>query len=149
MEHIRFDSGVLSEVFRYLTIKVRCMSSEECHCVLTLDEMSVKCGVEFDNRTGLFVGDVTLPNHSGAATHALVFMAGGISTRWKQTVAYFMTGNSTDGRILCDILKQIIVLCYDIHLNVVAVTSDMGSANRAMWKSLGIVSTREHRRRSL
>jgi len=54
-----------------------------------------------------------------------------------------MTENSTDGRILCDILKQIIVLCYDIHLNVVAVTSDMGSANRAMWKSLGIVSTRE------
>jgi len=51
--------------------------------VLMLDEMSVKCGVEFDNRTGRFVGDVglTLPNHSGAATHALVFMLGGISTR--------------------------------------------------------------------
>ena len=126
-------------MFGYLSVKVKCMSPEERECVLTLDEISIKAAVEFDNRSCNFIGDVTLPKHSGAATHAVVFMLGGISTRWKQTVAYFFSGNSTDGRVLCDIVKEIIVLCSGIGLNVMAVTSDMGSANRAMWKTLGIV----------
>jgi len=32
----------------------------------------------------------------------------------------------------------------NIDLNVLAVTSDMGSANQAMWKSFGIVSTKHN-----
>ena len=143
MQHIRFESGVLSEVFSYLQVKIKSMSVEERECVLTLDEMSIKAAVEFDNRTCRFVGDVTLPQHSGVATHALVFMLGGICTRWKQTVAYYFTSNSTDGRVLCDIVIRIIALCDSIGVNVLAVTSDMGSANRAMWKCLGVCSGRD------
>ena len=143
MQHVQFESGVLSEVFNYLGVKVAFMSTEEKQCVLTLDEMAIKPAVELDNRTGHFIGDVTLPGHSGAATHALVFMLGGISTRWKQTVAYYLTGNSTDGTVLCEIVKRIILACDNISLNVMAVTTDMGSINRAMWKMLGVVSNKE------
>ena len=140
---MKFDSGILGEVFHYLAIKVSSMKVEERECCLTLDEMSITAGVEFDIRTGSFIGDVTLPGHSGAATHGLVFMLGGLSTRWKQTVAYYFTSNATDGSVLADIVKQIIVRCHDIGLNVAAVTSDMGSSNRAMWKKLGIVSSKD------
>jgi len=139
MQHIRFESGVLSEVFSYLQVKIESMSVEERECVLTLDEMSIKPAVEFDNRTCRFLGDVTLPQHSGVATHAL----GGICTRWKQTVAYYFTSNSTDGRVSCDIVIRIIALCDSIGVNVLAVTSDMGSANRVMWKCLGVCSGRD------
>ena len=83
--------------------------------------MSIKAAVEFDNRLCSFIGDVTLPKHSGAA---------------KQTVAYFFSGNSTDGPVLCYVVMEIIVLCSGIGLNVLAVTSDMGSANTAMCKTL-------------
>ena len=120
MQHIEFHSGVLSEVFAYLSIKVKSMCDEERECVLSVDEMSIKAAVEFDNRSGHFIGDVTLPEHSGVATHALVFMLGGISTRWKQIVAYFFTGNSTDGRVLCGIVNEIILSCDKIGLNVLS-----------------------------
>jgi hypothetical protein len=49
---------------------------------------------EYDPGTGKIHGYINLPMHSGKATHALVFMLSGITTRWKQTVAYFMTGNT-------------------------------------------------------
>ena len=118
MQHTEFHSGV--EVFAYLSIKVNSMCDEERECVLSVDEMSIKAAVEFDNRSGHFIGDVTLPEHSGVATHALVFMLGGISTRWKQIVAYFFTGNSTDGRVLCGIVNEIILSCDKIGLNVLS-----------------------------
>ena len=57
------------------------MSVHERECCLTLDEMSIAAGVEFDTRSGHFIGDVTLPDHTGVATHSLVFMLGGITTR--------------------------------------------------------------------
>ena len=140
IQFVKFNSGILDEVFEFLRIKVHSMNKFERECCLTLDEMSVKQSVDFDNRTGQFIGNVTLPNHTGQATHCLVFMIGGITTRWKQTVAYYFTSNSTDGSVFADIVLDIIRKCYDIGLIVAAVTSDMGSANRAMWKKLGIVS---------
>ena len=74
IQHSAFESGVLTDVFKYLSIKVRSMLPEERQCVLTLDEMSITASVELDNRSGRFSGDVSLPGHSGVATHSMVFM---------------------------------------------------------------------------
>jgi Transposase protein len=139
IQFVKFESGILTEVFQFLALKVHDMNAQERECCLTLDEMSITASVDFDNRSGNLIGDVTLPGHTGIATHSLVFMLGGITTRWKQTVAYYFTGNSTDGSVFSTIVFEIIKRCHDIGINVAAVTSDMGSANRAMWKKLGIV----------
>ena len=72
IQPIAFESGILSEVFQYLSIKTAVMSHEERQCMLTLGEMSVTASVELDNRTGRFIGDVTLPGHTGVATHSMV-----------------------------------------------------------------------------
>lgn len=53
------------------------MRPEERICSLTLDEMALSTSVEYDVSSGRLLGDVTLPDHSGTATHALVFMIGG------------------------------------------------------------------------
>lgn len=42
------------------------------------------------------------------ATHALVFMLGGIFIRWKLPVAYHFTPNNLDGAILKPIVETII-----------------------------------------
>ena len=99
IQFVKFETGIRTEVFQFLAIKVHDMSVHERECCLTLDEMSIAAGVEFDTRSGHFIGDVTLPDHTGVATHSLVFMLGGITTRWKQTVAYYYTANSTDGSV--------------------------------------------------
>ena len=53
-------------------------------------------------------------------------------------VAYHFTGKSIKGDVLADIATSIISMAHSIGLEVVAVTSDMGPSNQAMWRSLGI-----------
>jgi hypothetical protein len=65
-------------------------------------------------------------------------MLGGISTRWKQTVAYYYTGSSVNGGVLKNIVLSIIKYTEEIGLKVNSVTSDMGAINQAMWKSFNI-----------
>lgn len=69
------------------------MKPNDRYCSLTLDEMSIASKIEYDSSSGSILGNVTLPNHSGPATHGLVFMLSGVCLRWKQTVAYYYTGN--------------------------------------------------------
>ena len=108
IQKIKFDSGILHQVFHYLKLKISTMAVPEKMCSLTLDEMSIKSRVEFDKSNGRFCGNVSLPLHTGITTHALVFMLGGVATRWKQTVAYYFTGDSTNGRVIKDIITEII-----------------------------------------
>lgn len=85
MQHVKFVSGILGEVFRYLAVKAVSMTAEKRECCLTLDGVSFIAGDKFDIWSGSFIGDV--PGLSGAATHGLVIMLSCIATYWKQAVA--------------------------------------------------------------
>lgn len=145
LEKIRFSPGILHEVFEFLKLKVdNFKNNHERECVIVIDEMAITPSKSYDTATKVYLGDVNLPCHSSdvSATHALVIMLGGITTRWKQTVAYFFTGNSVDGSVYRDILFQIIEKTEAVGLKVVSITSDMGSANQAFWKICGITAGR-------
>jgi len=129
----QFLPGIITEVFELLAIKAKQMQEEDRRCVLTLDEMSLKVGYNFDIKSGSCFGEVTLPGHSGDATKALAFMLGGISLHWKQTVAYYFTPNSVDGIVFGPIIKEIIAKAKEAGLDVRAVVNDMGSSNQKMW----------------
>ena len=143
IEFIRMEPGILGEVFSFLEVKVSAMKPEEKECCLTLDEMCIQPGLQYDQSSSCLRGNVTLPGHSGIATHALVFMLGGITTRWKQLVAYYFTGKSVDGETLKPIVLEILKRAKDIGLHISNVTSDMGSANRALMRSFGIICARD------
>lgn len=128
-----------------MKIKVKNMQEKERDCSLTIDEMSISPSTEYDMRTGRIMGEVTLPGHSGRATHAMVFMLAGINTRWKQTVAYYFSGNSVFGSVLKPIVCNIIMKVSQIGLNILNVTTDMGSCNQAMWRTYGISCGRMQR----
>ena len=96
-----------------------------------------------DKKVDNLIGYVTLPHHTGIADHALVFMLSGITSRWKQTVAYYFTGSSVDGSVFKDIVLDIITKAEAIKLKVIGITSDMGTANQRMWKAFGINVTRK------
>lgn len=57
-------------------------------------------------------------------------------------VAYHYTGNSIPGSALKDVVLRIVHEATAIGLRIIAVTSDMGPSNRAMWREFGISSTR-------
>lgn len=58
------------------------MESKDRYCCLSLDEMAITSSYEYDASSKTVLGDVTLPNHSGQASHALVLMLGGRSFFW-------------------------------------------------------------------
>lgn len=93
---LKFEPGVLGEVFNLMKSKVELLNEKEKKCVLMLDEMAIVPKVEYDSSTGSIRGYSTLqvPSVSGStlATHALVIMIAGVSSRWKQVVGYHYTG---------------------------------------------------------
>jgi hypothetical protein len=141
VQHIMFTPGLISPVFKLLESKVQFMNDQERLCVLCFDEMSLDPKFEFQIETGSFIGHVTLPdtsndsNHSSLASKALVFNLAGLSSKWKQVVAYHFTGSSVSGNVLKSLVLDIISVCSQIGLFVVC---DMGACNQAMWKSFGI-----------
>lgn len=141
LQMLKFDSGILDEVFIFLEIKIGTfIDIHERECVLIMDEMAITPFNVFDVSLNKNVGNITLPNHEGIATNVLVFMLGGISTRWKQTVTYYFTGPSVNGIVYSDIITNLITKCESIGLKVMAVTSDMGASNQQLWKHWNIIA---------
>lgn len=130
------------------------MKPEERHAVIMLDEMQIASGLVYDHTVREVVGAPTLPLSDGSlpddclATHGLVFMIGGLSTRWKQTIGYHLTGNSIHAASLKRELVDLIAQCESIGLSIHVVVSDMGSSNQALWKLFGIISGKHSRART-
>lgn len=142
LQNLNFDSGILDEVLKFLDTKVQTFAPSERDCALVLDEMAITPTSVYDISLNKYLGEVTLPDHTGVATHVLVFMLAGIKARWKQVVGYFFTGNSVKGVIINDIIKNILQKVEPLGLNIVSVTSDMGAGNQALWKVWGITAGR-------
>ncbi|KAJ8978026.1 hypothetical protein NQ317_000485 [Molorchus minor] len=147
MEGFKFGSGILEHVFTILRTKVECMKLEEREAVLLVDEMAIKPGLEYDTALEKVVGRPTMLKSDGSnkeniATHALVFMLGGLTTRWKQTIAYEYTGTSYCAKEANQLIKNIICKCHHIGLNISVVISDMGPQNQAVWRLNGVVCSR-------
>jgi hypothetical protein len=148
VENINFLPGLLPAVFNLLTNKIHEMKPQERLCALSFDEMSLESAFEYQVETGAFIGEATIPTNSKdsgvkqLATKGLVFNLGGLSTRWKQIVAYHLTGNSIDPESLKAIVLDIINQCSKIGLHVMVIVCDMGPCNQALWKLFGITATR-------
>jgi len=132
LQNISFNSGILHDVFEMLSIKVCMLNNFEKDCFLVLAEMYINEGIVYDVASKTFLGNVTLTDHEGVANHGLLFMLGGISSRWKQTVAYYFTSDSVRGHTFKAIIDEIISRAESLGLHVHSITSDMGASNKSM-----------------
>ena len=111
-----------------------------------IDEMAISEGLNIDLSTNFIVSSPTLPSSTGYfaefATHALVFMLGGLNTRWKQAIGYHFTGPSICSKSFKDVVLKIVEECEKIGLTINAVVSDMGPQNQALWKECGVYAKR-------
>lgn len=74
------------------------------------------------------------------ATHSLVFMLCGISTKWKQTISYELTANSFCSQEMFQKIIAIVQKVHDIGLIIKVIISDMGPQNRSWWHIMNITA---------
>lgn len=123
----------------------------ERHAALLLDEMAIKPSLQFDNSTKSVVGRPTmllsgnLDSSKELASHALVFMLAGMSTRWKQTVGYELTANSYSADEVLRKLFYYVKRADDVGVTIKTIISDMGPLNRGFWKLLHITANRHEK----
>ncbi|KMQ88907.1 vam6 vps39-like protein [Lasius niger] len=91
VEHIKFESGILEEIFDVIRCQISRMSPYEMYCIVALDEMAIKPGQMYDSTCKRIIGSCTFPGHTGLAKEPLVILLAGITTRWKYAVAYYFT----------------------------------------------------------
>ena len=120
------------------------MTEQERDCVLLLDEMAIKPSYEFDSRTGSVIGHCTIPGSKNKsmddtmATHAFVLMLCGLTTRWKQVVAYYFTGDSFSAEQIKKIILEIFTKASECNFKVLNVTMDMGGGNQSVLREFGV-----------
>lgn len=144
-----FASGTFSNIIEWLGVKIHQENNQTAHyCVLALDEMSIHPAVEYDRALGNFIGLVTPelardPNEADSmASHAVAFVARGLTTHWKQLVGYALTGKSVTSELLWNYVKQIVNELCQNGIIVKCISSDEGSTNVVMWTKNSVASSR-------
>lgn len=143
LENIAFSPGILKDLLPSLHSKVKMLNEEEREDVLLLDEISITPVLDYDSSSEMIIGRPTVPSANGSfenlATHALVFMIAGMSTRWKQIVAYHLTDNSFCPKIIKKFLFDLIYSCENLALKINVIISDMSGNNQALLQQCGII----------
>ena len=144
-EHIKLEPGSFDEVIEMMGDKYNGKPDHEKLFTLSLDEMSLKagCGIEYDIRSDSYVGDSTLPGHSGEASKALVFQLASIGgPRVKQVIGYHLTPSSVDSTPVAEIIEDIICKTHHVGITIMVVTADAGSTNKGAFSKLGCELTK-------
>jgi len=109
-------------------------SATDRQCSLVFDEMSLKSALTYSKSSDRVIGHT---NNGQLATHALVFMVRGLSSKWKQALGYFLTHNTVAAEQLAELLVSCIELLYSVGLCVRAVVCDQAATNIAALRRLG------------
>lgn len=131
-ESITFHTGVQYEMFQLMGTKAQALQPKDRLCGIGMDEMSLTPAKTYDIKSDSFIGDVTLPGHTGKASKALVIMLVGLQLRWKQIVCYHFTGDCINGEVFKPLLLEVITKAHEVGLKVMFNVNDMGPCNQKL-----------------
>lgn len=114
--------------------------------VLMIDEMAVKENLHYDPSTDSIVGFCNdgVNQTPKMGRHCLVAMIKGINKRWKQTLGYWVTHDSTNADVLKNIVLECINSLNDVGYIVKVLTCDQGPHNQALANKLGVNAASPH-----
>ncbi|CAK1591825.1 unnamed protein product [Parnassius mnemosyne] len=102
--------------------------------------MSIKKNLFYNKKEDIIEGyqDHALQGRSPQmATHALVFMIGGIRKKLKQPIAYYFSSGSVTADRLSVLIKEVLQHCFDAGVNISATVCDMDGVNKRALSILG------------
>lgn len=107
--------GINDQIFNVLKKTIKEQDSSENNYILMFDEMSIKKNLFYNKKEDLIEGyqDHALQGRSPQmATHALVFMIGGIRKKLKQPIAYYFSSGSVTADRLSVLLKEVSIMIF-------------------------------------
>ena len=131
--------SVSDKVFDALNLKVANIPHIACQCAATFDEISLKSALVYNSHRDVIEGFENfgdLDQSKYMATHELVFMVRGLSSKWKQPVRYFLSSGPITGKMLQSLIRSCIDKLAKIGLSLNALICDQGSNNRQFIESL-------------
>ena len=140
---------VLHDIMRMLSKKAEKMTPQEKLCCLNIDEMCLTAKYQYDSATQQYYGKITIPlsekqqqkrkkkfgvydGNLEFAHHALNAMVVGLSTFWKQVIAYHFTGRSFCAKSVAKWIVGLIRALSAITLRCMLVSMDSGPSNIAV-----------------
>jgi hypothetical protein len=93
---VNFAAGFNKDLFAFLKVKVDKMSLDDRICVLCINEMALKCNLFYNYGYDEIIDteDDGIKKTNNPATSAVVLMARGINSGWKQPLGYMFSVNS-------------------------------------------------------
>jgi hypothetical protein len=144
VSHIKFPAGFNEHLFKLLQIKVDKMSEEDRICILSVDEMALKCNLFYNYGDDEIIGfeDNGITKTLKPASSCMVFMARGLKNNWKQPLGYMFSATGYSAKDTKTLLEKFVAGLTNIGLDVKALVTDMGSNFIEMSNLLGV--TAEH-----
>lgn len=138
LQRVPLRVGFYPEVFELVKRRAASFSPEDKPCIIVFDEMHVTKELSYNPSVDRFEGleESSTGRGHNLANKALVFMAKGIRTPWKQPLGYFFAHCSTPANVLRDLLFQCHNLLVKAGLDPVAVACDQGNQNVALFNGL-------------
>ena len=137
---IQIKTGFNEDIFHLLKMKTLSMNNDEKKCILLMDEISLKEGIQYSEHEDKIFGLVDYGGENYTKTQAncaLVLMLRGINTKWKEQIAYFLGHNSISRKSLVSIIENSMKFIKATGLNLMGITTDQGSNFSSLFKSFG------------
>jgi hypothetical protein len=145
LRSINLYPGFNPQMLNAFKDKVSHMSALDRQCSIVFDEMAIKSNITYDSHRDKIEGLEDLgPIHGQTnyvGTSALVFMARGLHSTWKQPIGYFVTSSTVKPEILKSLLVRAVDFALVSGLEPLAVVCDQGSNNQSCLKNHLGVST--------
>lgn len=142
LQSMKCTPGFHDETFSALKERMKYMPLHDRACSLIIDEISLKCNLQYDRHADHVVGyDDKGPGFcrsQAKATSALVFMLRGTATNWSQPVGYVFTSSACKASDIKQLLLRCLSECVKTGAIVNVVISDQGPNFQQLTNLLGV-----------
>lgn len=119
------------------------MSTQDKLCGITFDAVSIKSGIYYQQSNDKFVGFEDCGQYykgKKPAQYAMVFMAKGLCSKWKQVLGYFLFNKSIQADILKTMIHDCITKLSSCGFHPKFIVCDQDATNRSAFSKLNICS---------
>ena len=141
--HFQLSTGFSPQLLNHLKMETAKMKMMDKYCTICFDEVALTAGLAYERGHDTVKGFVDfgcLGQSKELGNHALVFMASGMFTHWKQPLGYFVSRNSAPALVLKDLLFQCLSYVRSAGFIVKGIICDMGPTNQKLLRSIDVTS---------